>query len=90
MAAIAATWAISLVLMVMGSFTMGGNADPSQRSWFSWGIYVGLVAQVWTGWSLVAWYARRERLRLEHLAQIMAHERGRLDDSEGGSVVSLH
>lgn len=91
-AVMTALWAFALTCMAIGSFTFNGDRDPAQRAWFSWGIFLALVAQVPTGWCLLAWYARRERVRIEHLAQIMAHEAGRHhddDDHDGGSVVTL-
>jgi hypothetical protein len=41
-------------------------------------------------WAIVSWYARRERLRMEDLARIMAYEVARHQDHrDSGTVVTL-
>lgn len=87
--ALTATWAFAFFFMVMGTFEMGGDSDPSQRAWFSWGIFTAMVAQVPTGWCVVARHARRERLRMEYLARIIAGEMQHRDDEPSGTVVNL-
>lgn len=88
--ALTALWAISFGCMVEGTFHFGADDDPTQRAWFSWGLYLAMVAVIISGWTIVSSYARRERLRLEALARIMAIEAGRhRGEPEGGKVVSL-
>lgn len=87
--ALATAWTLALVCMGVGTFEMGQNSDPSQRAWLSWGIFLALVAEVPTGWCIIAWYARRERARVEDIAYIAATEALR-DHHGGGTVLTLH
>lgn len=90
-AVLAVAWTISFVCMCVGTFEMGDDADPAQRTWLSWGIYMAIVAAVPTGWCIVAWYAKRERARIEDLATIAANEAlNARDNHGGGSVLTLH
>lgn len=88
MVAISATWTMALICMGVGTFEMGADSDPTQRAWLSWGIFFALVAQVPSCWSIVAWYARRERARVEDIAHLAATEALQAHDT-GGTVVTL-
>lgn len=69
MAALAALWSLSLLAMVMGTLDRG-----EQIPWLAWGVYLGVAACVPTGWWVVDSQCRRNRIQVEHLAQIMAAE----------------
>lgn len=90
--ALAACWTLAVVCMGIGTFEMDADADPIQRTWLSWGLFFALVAEVPTGWCIVAWYAHRERTRVETIAHIAATEALRTRDQaeEGGTVLTLH
>jgi hypothetical protein len=42
--------------------------------WRGWGIWLALVACCFTGWAVTDYVSRRNQLRLETLAEIMANE----------------
>lgn len=70
MAAVAASWAISCAFMTNGTVT-----DASAQR--AWGIWFAMVAVCLTGWAIADYVSRKQRLRLEELAEIMAAEAAR-------------
>lgn len=88
--ALAALWALSFTFMVIGTATFGGDADPAQRAWFSWGLIFCALAHLLTSWQVVAYYTRRERVRFDDVARVMAREHARITAERGeGTVVNL-
>lgn len=84
--ALTACWAISLALMALGTAAVDGVDHALQRTFFSWGIWSVAVAHILSGWHLVSHYARRERVRIEDLAKIMAEvARVQAEDHDGPS-----
>lgn len=85
----AALWVTSAAFMVLG--TVHTSMAPGlQRACFSWGIFFAIGAGSTSLWAIVSWYSRRERLRMEDLARIMAYEVARHQDhQDSGTVVTL-
>jgi hypothetical protein len=85
----AGLWVTSAAFMVLGTIHTGTTAGL-QRTCFSWGIFLAIGAGSVSLWAIVSWYARRERLRMEDLARIMAYEVARHQDHrDSGTVVTL-
>lgn len=87
--ALTATWSTSLFCMVMGLCRFADSSAANQRAWFSWGLYLALVSVIVSGWAIVACYTRRERVRLEHLARIMAAEARRAERPAEGTLTLM-
>lgn len=82
---LAALWTASALFMLFGTY----YASPLRLAWAEW---LALGASVLTIRWIVESVCRRERIRVEHLARIMAEETARLDDPDnhrGGSVLTL-
>lgn len=85
----AALWVTSATFMLLGTIH-ADMASGAQRACFSWGIFFAVGAGCASVWAIVSWYARRERLRMEDLARIMAYEVARHQDHrDSGTVVTL-
>lgn len=65
-----ALWSSSLTLMIVWS------ATTERMLLLGWSILQALVAAVFTAWSVL----ERERLRMEHLADLMVSVRDGIDD----------
>lgn len=70
MACLTAAWSTSLACMIIGTVTQ-------TAAWRGWGIWLALVGCCFTGWGIVDYVSRRQRLRMEELATIMAAEAAR-------------
>lgn len=67
MACQTAAWSSSLACMIIGTLTHA-------PVWRAWGIWFAMVSVCLTGWGIVEYVSRRQRLHLEDLARIMAAE----------------
>lgn len=84
-------WALTFLFTALGTFP---PSDATQRALFAWGNLFGYVAVILSGWAIISHYTRRERVRMEDLARIMAAEAVRAEHeyepSGGRPVFTLH
>lgn len=86
-------WTLAGGLMVLGTFSFGHGADPAQRAWFGWGMFVSNLALIPTSWEIVSRTCRRQRVQVETLARIMAQEAARHaseHEKPSGSVAHIY